>query len=438
MEPSTTEAHDAGGIPVISTPPRSEAVAEPLEFEDPKRLYRIVERILDRSPERGDPRLRLASHVREVFETFGDELRIRGAAIYDEHQGRFHLGARIGDLATGCAPGFAGTTELVRLLEHHPVLIYPSPDAQGSPHTAGVMPALPCAVVLVREPRAQHILFFVLADTRRYAALDFTLNTLRSVLSARMLENRWGSALSAASEIQRSILPLTAPDLDGFEILGRSRPAEEVGGDFYDFLDVEPQLVAIAIGDASGHGLPAALVARDVHMGLRMGVAWSLKMTRLIARLNELMHGASQASSFVSLFYGELDETGHLHYVNAGHPAGLHLKQDGRVESLAEGGSVLGPLPDARFRRHATRIEPGEVVVLVTDGILERRSDDGAFFEAAGLATVLRDAAGASASEILTAVIEATRAHGQGRSFEDDATVVVVRRLPLESRGDTR
>ena len=179
--------------------------------------------------------------------------------------------------------------------------------------------------------------------------------------------------------IQQSLLVEEPPPFAGYEIAARSVPAEEVGGDFFDFLPFDDELLGLAIGDASGHGLPAALLVRDVVTGLRMGIEKDLKIAQVFARLNRVIH-RSNLTAFISVFYGELEASGNIVYINAGHPPPLIFSKKGPVTGLATGGTVIGPLPEARFLHGHARLDPGDVLVLCTDGILERRNPDGEFF----------------------------------------------------------
>ena len=200
-----------------------------------------------------------------------------------------------------------------------------------------------------------------------------------------------------------------------------------MGGDFYDFFSFGDDLLGLAIGDASGHGLPAALLVRDVVTGLRMGLEQDLKMGYVFAKLNRVIHRSNLSSRFVSVFYAELEENGNLIYVNAGHPPALIFTAAGGIRELSIGGTVIGPLPEAQFRRGIAYLEIGDVLVLTTDGILERRGADGESFGQAGVENAVRGP-DSSASEILERVFDAAAAFGDGGPWEDDATIVVVKR----------
>jgi sigma-B regulation protein RsbU (phosphoserine phosphatase) len=219
----------------------------------------------------------------------------------------------------------------------------------------------------------------------------------------------------------------------GYDIAFRSVATEEVGGDFYDFHDLGDEVYGLAIGDASGHGLPAALVVRDVVTGLRMGIEKDLKIAHVFAKLNRVIHRSRLSSRFVSVFYAELEADGNIVYVNAGHPPPILFFRSRRPgqpgdRELSVGGTVVGPLPEVRFRRGFARMHPGEVLVLCTDGILERPDHAGDFFGSDRLRDLVVARQQESAQEILDRLFDAVKTHGGGLPWEDDATVVVVRR----------
>ena len=215
--------------------------------------------------------------------------------------------------------------------------------------------------------------------------LDFALNTVRAALGARLIDERRARRRSTRRRrSSRACSWRSRPTFAGYDIACRSVPADEVGGDFYDFHPFDGEMLGLAIGDASGHGLPAALLVRDVVTGLRMGIEKELKIAHVFAKLNRVIHRSNLSSRFVCVFYGELEASGNLIYVNAGHqPPLLFFANRAQVPNhmeLATGGTVIGPLPEPRFRRGFARVRPGEVLVALTDGILERRDADGEFF----------------------------------------------------------
>ena len=136
----------------------------------------------------------------------------------------------------------------------------------------------------------------------------------------------------------------------------------------------------------------------------------------------------ARSSRFVSVFYGELESSGNLIYVNAGHQPPL-LFSRGRVSELRIGGTVIGPLPEVKFNRGVVRMEPGDVLVALTDGIFDRRSKGGEFFGEAQLHRVVEESNGRPAADLLDGIFTAAFAFGDGAPWEDDATAVVIRRI---------
>jgi sigma-B regulation protein RsbU (phosphoserine phosphatase) len=165
-----------------------------------------------------------------------------------------------------------------------------------------------------------------------------------------------------------------------------------------------------------------------------MGIEKELKVAHVFEKLNRVIHRSRLSSRFVSVFYGELERDGNLVFVNAGHqPPILFFRspQPGKPceLELSNGGTVIGPLPEARFRRGFARVHPGEVLLLLTDGILERRDRSGEFFGLDRVRAIVREAQAQDAQVILDRLFDAAFAWGNGRPWEDDATIVVVKRL---------
>jgi sigma-B regulation protein RsbU (phosphoserine phosphatase) len=253
------------------------------------------------------------------------------------------------------------------------------------------------------------------------------LQMARLAVQQRALEVGWTGILDRAREIQRSLLPDPLISIAGFELDARSESADEVGGDVYDTIRLTPEVVGLMIADASGHGLPAALEARDVVVGLRMGASWQWKIEATIERLNRILCSSTLPSRFVSLIYGELDAGGAFDYINAGHPAPLLISADG-YEALPESDRVLGFSPDSDYTVRRTQIPAEGILLLYTDGVTECPSPSGEEFgveRLAGIVSVLRTYA---ASHITSAVFDALSDHAAGLSLPDDASLLVVKR----------
>ncbi len=277
-----------------------------------------------------------------------------------------------------------------------------------------------------------YILAFNISTGPQRDDILFSLSILRHALNQKIHRERMAGVFNEARLIQTSILPRRSPVYGPYDIAGRSRPMDEVGGDFFDFLPLTNKIMGVAIADVSGHGLPAALQVRDIYTGLRMGMARDFKIVRTVERLNRIIHEGTLTSRFVSMFYGELELNGLFIYVNAGHPPPFRVRRaDGGVDFLRAGGAVLGPLKEATYERGFVTLQPGDVVVLYTDGMVETVGGaspvDNEEFGVERMIEVTRRHQDRPAAEIIDELFAAVNDFGRGQDAADDRTVVVVK-----------
>jgi sigma-B regulation protein RsbU (phosphoserine phosphatase) len=271
----------------------------------------------------------------------------------------------------------------------------------------------------------QHILGFDVAAELSRDDILFSLNLVRYAINQRLRAERYESLIVEAQRIQQSILPQRVPQYEGFDIWGKTVPAEVISGDFYDFIPVSDNILGIAIADGSGHGLPAALVVRDIYMGLRMATDRDFKIIRTLEKLNHIIHRSRLTTKFVSLFYGELETGGILIYSNAGHNPPFLLKRNNRCDQLAYGGPVLGPTPDATYTRGFAKLDPGDLLCLYSDGIVEAHDRHDREFGVDRLQRLVKQHRTRSAAEVGREVL--ARVEKWGRKGEDDRTIVIVK-----------
>jgi sigma-B regulation protein RsbU (phosphoserine phosphatase) len=399
-----------------------------------KLLYRRLDALFgSMKTRRPQPKL-LESFLEDCFLNLRDDLRLQGGLLYAERRDNFALVRAVGAPGAPVAEALDASLSPLAEVARHRVYIFREPDAEGSPHRLSLLPRAAVAALMVGQRPHRYAIFLVLADGWQMDELDFALNTIRASLDARLVDARVRGSFREAAEIQQSLLVEEPPAFAGYDIAARSVAADEVGGDFYDFEDFGGDVLGLSIGDASGHGLPAALLVRDVVTGLRMGIERELKVAHVFEKLNRVIHRSRLSSRFVSVFYGELESDGSLVYVNAGHQPPILFFRDAPAPGpdeleLRVGGTVIGPLPEARFRRGFAKVRPGEVLLMLTDGILERRDKAGEFFGLDRVRAIVRERQGEPAAVILERLFEATLAWGEGRPWEDDATIVVVKRL---------
>lgn len=236
--------------------------------------------------------------------------------------------------------------------------------------------------------------------------------------------------LEVAREIQLAMLPAGTFRADDVEICGVTRPANTVGGDFYDVLPLRDGRIIITLGDVAGKGSPAALLMALLLAVLRTLVDEDLEPTALMRRLNLQICRHSPRSRFITLFFGVYSPaTGDLTYVNAGQTPPLIRRPSGAYERLAGTGIALGMFEGSTYASASTTMDAGDLLVLYSDGVTEAESPAGQPFDETGLEQVLSTYAVYSAAEIGTAVIKAVEHHAQEPRFTDDLTILVLRRL---------
>lgn len=253
------------------------------------------------------------------------------------------------------------------------------------------------------------------------------LEIAREAVQLRLAEHAWSGVVDRVRAIQKSLLPDPIPRLPGFEIAARSVPADSVGGDVFDVVPAGGGRLSLVIGDASGHGLPAALEARDVVIGARMGLLCGVRLTDLVERLNEVLSGTTLSSRFVSLVLGELDGAGDFRYVNAGHPPPI-LVGDGPPRFLDGTGRVLGISLSYRYRLFEEHLPAGAALLLYTDGVSECLSPSEEEFGSERLLRLAGVLGRAPAPLLVEGIFEELRRHAGGRGFHDDVSVLAVRR----------
>jgi sigma-B regulation protein RsbU (phosphoserine phosphatase) len=235
--------------------------------------------------------------------------------------------------------------------------------------------------------------------------------------------------LEVAREIQLALLPRGLYAVGDVQISGLTKPANTVGGDFYDVLPQPDGRIVLTLGDVAGKGSPAALLMALFLASLRTLVEEKLEPSDLVARLNVQVCRHSPASRFITLVYAVYDPaSGHLTYVNAGQNPPLLRRASGRYDRLAATSVALGLFEHSTFSAAETRLDPGDLLVLYSDGITEAEDPSGEPLEESGLELVVERHASESVSAIATAVITAVEGHARRPRFGDDLTILVIKR----------
>jgi sigma-B regulation protein RsbU (phosphoserine phosphatase) len=238
--------------------------------------------------------------------------------------------------------------------------------------------------------------------------------------------------LEVAREIQQAMLPSGTFRAAGVTVSGTSRPANTVGGDFYDVLPLPDGRLAVALGDVAGKGSPAALLMALLLAMLRTLVDERLEPAALIDRLNVQICRHSPPSRFITLFYGVLDpSSGTLTYVNAGQNPPLVGRASGAYyERLGSTGVALGMFDGSKYESRTIQMAPDELLVLYSDGITEAEDPGGRAFEESGLEQALNAGPRDDPEALGAAVLRAVEHHAHDSRLADDLTILILKNSP--------
>ena len=232
--------------------------------------------------------------------------------------------------------------------------------------------------------------------------------------------------LADAQEIQRALLPKVLPQIEGLDVAIAWRPAEAVGGDFFDVLKFDEHRAGFCIADVAGKGMPAALLMSNAQALLKSLATPTLAPHELCARVNSVVCDNIVPNRFISCFYALLDTRNQtLAYSNAGHYAPI-LISDGQCFRLTEGGPVMGVFPDQGYATQEIELRRGDCLALFTDGVTEARNAVGEEFGEERLQELLMTNVKLSAAELREKIIAAVTEFGNG-SFYDDVTLMVLK-----------
>ena len=232
--------------------------------------------------------------------------------------------------------------------------------------------------------------------------------------------------IAEARAIQEGFLPKEIPQLSGYEIAGSWQSARVVGGDYFDVLSFGQQRLGLCIADVAGKGMPAALVMSNLQAAVRGLASPMVSPDDLCVRLNSLLCRNMASDRFITFFYGQLDApTAVLRYVNAGHNPPIVLHRDGSHHRLQEGGGVLGVFPNQAFAVGMMQLEPGDRVVLFTDGVTEASNSQEEEFGEDRLLRVLKENRTSNATEIQKKIL-AFAAEFSRTTWHDDATLLIL------------
>jgi sigma-B regulation protein RsbU (phosphoserine phosphatase) len=253
--------------------------------------------------------------------------------------------------------------------------------------------------------------------------------------NARLLEEerekqRLEEELNVARAIQRDLLPSQLPSEGWFRAAGSSIPSRQVGGDYFDVRQIAPDAFACVIADVSGKGVSAALLAALLQGAFLLASEGPIEIENLMCRVNRFLNERAKGEKYATVFYCTIRQSGELRWSNAGHPKPYLVRRDAALLTLESTGLPLGMLDIAAYESKSMQLQPGDKVVLFSDGVSEAESEEGEFFDAKGLKETLRALASTDCTELNSKLVEAVEDFSEGAEIGDDITTLVLEYLP--------
>ncbi len=380
---------------------------------EPKRFYRRLEKIFSELETLGPSEWFARAFISRFFEEMSETLHLQSIQLYVRLSENLRLLSSFGSIP------FAAIQEIGTMFQQR--IDFP---------WIGSFSGQNAAVLPVGENETLLMAFFAGKNAltqEDVSFFQFAFSSLHYMLLQHLRHVELLDSVEQARAIQMSLLPAQNPDFGIFDIAAKSIPAEQVGGDLYDFQPSGEDTLAITIADAAGHGLAAALQARDVITGIRMSGEAGWEITKTVETLNRVIHRSGLASRFVSMIFCQLDSSGNFRYVNAGHPRPLLACRSG-IQELHAGGMILGPRPELPYQAGSIRLEPEASLVLYTDGVIERTDADESEFGIERLKHWLVETRNCGSEEAINDLFVRLDEFGDKEPLQDDATVVLIRR----------
>ena len=270
---------------------------------------------------------------------------------------------------------------------------------------------------------------------------DLKLLTLLSNLAAVKIENsklidqaiekeKMEKELALAAKMQEDFLPKENPDCENFLITGSNVPCYQVGGDYFDFIEIDSDRLGIVIADVSGKGVGASLLMVSLRAALHSEVDSQYKIEAMAAKLNNFVHRSSASNSFITFFFCELNKKrSELIYINAGHNPPLVLDKKGKIHRLESCGLCLGMFPSTTYEAQKITLKAGDIALLFTDGITESRNKKEEEFTEERLTSLLQKHSKLEAPKLLKKISEELNSFTSGAETMDDMTLVIIQKV---------
>jgi len=274
---------------------------------------------------------------------------------------------------------------------------------------------------------------FTIEDQRMLSIL--AAQSSHIIENARLYEKeqaliRLQEEMRLANDIQVNLLPKFTPQISGYQIAGKSIPAKDVGGDYFDFIPLKDNLLAFCIGDISGKGIPAALLMANLQASLRGQTLMDIPCKDCVAFTNNLLFNSTDSNKYATLFYGVLlSSQNKITFCNAGHNEPILIDHDGEVTRLKEGGIVVGILPEVTYEEKTIDFPADSILVVYSDGITEAMDTNEEEFGEEKLIDLIKVNRNLSASDLIKLIIKTVNDHAGNAEQMDDMTLVVIKRV---------
>ena len=234
--------------------------------------------------------------------------------------------------------------------------------------------------------------------------------------------------MALARDIQARLLPKTMPDLSNILLHGINVPSKQVGGDYFDIINIDSNCLGITIADVSGKGMGAALLMSNLQASLQSLVKENYSLDKLVGRINNVIYQNTDPEKYITFFYGQLDKkTLTFDYVNAGHNPPYLLHKDGTMDELSTGGIILGMMPDMPYEIGACQLKKGDMLMLYTDGVTETMTLEDEEYEETRLINFLtRTGLSKKPEEINNDLILELEQFADGAPQSDDITILTL------------
>jgi sigma-B regulation protein RsbU (phosphoserine phosphatase) len=290
---------------------------------------------------------------------------------------------------------------------------------------------------------AEHLLGFLSLTKKgtgyKYNAEDLSMlgiisNQLVAALTNARLyvdsleRQRLDEEMTMARQIQLDLLPKCPPAGKNYSICTYCVPSRIIGGDFYDFIEMENNKFGLVIADAAGKGLPAALMVAQIQAALRSEVGNSRDIPKIMYNLNKYVAESTSAEKYATLFYGEFDcSSCTFSYANAGHNYPILMKADGTYIKLAEGGVIIGAFSGARYAHDVIQLGTDDVILFYTDGLSEAMNESSQEYGEQRIIDFMADNRHLSAEQMLDGIITDIRKFDSSDPPRDDTTAIVLK-----------